>query len=312
MHINIKDFKTGLNITGNYILTSKTEREKKNGEKYLDIILSDQTGNIPCKLWEIPFGAEFLETGRFVQVTLYISEYQGALQGKIDSIVMKAAEDVPDRDMIVPTAPIDTETVYKQITNLFNSFKNGDLKRVGLKALEDKKEDLLKIPAAMRYHQACVGGLLWHVSGLLRIANGFVNIYPDVNAELLYTAVVLHDIGKIDEYKISGIGLVESYSEIGRLQGHLYTGAKYVSELCDELAVDPEIKALLEHMILSHHGKPEWGSAVRPMTVEAYLLHVCDKVDADMFMYNEVLADLKPGEFSTRQINEAYVYRPKI
>ncbi len=312
IHTNIKDFVNGSKVSGTYVLKTLTIASKKDGSEYLRMVLSDESGEIPANKWDMPSSAKDLIQGGLADVTMTIGEYQGALQAKVDTIAYKDVKDLINGTGIIPTSPISAEKMYEDLVHLAESFADDELKKVLLTALDEKKDGLLVTPAAMKMHQAVVGGLLWHVRDLINIASGFVRVYPMVNKELLYTGIILHDIGKLEEFTLGPVGLVQDYSETGRLEGHLYMGAVYVRTLCERLSVSEEKKILLEHMILSHHGQPEWGAVVRPQTIEAYLMHKCDEIDATMFQYLEAYKELEPGTFSTKRVHDAFVYRPKI
>lgn len=314
-HKNIIDFKTGDTVSGTYVLKVIQESVTSTGKPYLKLVLSDDSGDIPGNKWEMPATAAELVQGGLVDVTMTIREYKDALQANVESICNRDLKDLEDREGVIPMSPETPERMYERIVNLANTFTDEELKKIVLTALAEKKDGLLVTPAAMKMHQAVVGGLLWHITGMLKIANGLTKVYPEVNRELLFAGIILHDFGKMEEFSLSPIGLVQDYSETGQLEGHLYMGALYVRGLCEKLSVTEEKRILLEHMILSHHMKPEWGAVQRPQTMEAYLLHICDEIDAKMFQFNEILKTLEPGQFSRLPGNRddiQKIYKPKL
>jgi 3'-5' exoribonuclease len=148
---------------------------------------------------------------------------------------------------------------------------------------------------------------------MLRIAKSIAAIYSGINSDLLFTGVILHDIAKIKEFETNNLGLVTDYTVEGKLLGHISMGSEYVAAVCDRCSVDPEIKLLLKHMILSHHGKPEHGSAVTPSFLEAELLYICDYTDSRVYMYKEATSNINPGEFSPKifGLDNKQIYKPK-
>ena len=157
------------------------------------------------------------------------------------------------------------------------------------------------IPAAKSVHHGFLSGLLMHTLNMLRLADFLSAQYADtVNRSLLLTGTLLHDFAKEQEFTFSELGLVTDYSTKGQLLGHLVMGAQEVAAIAAELDLPEEKATLLEHLILSHHGQPEFGAAVLPQCAEAELLSLVDQIDSRMEIYREVLAPLKAGEFSQR------------
>ena len=157
------------------------------------------------------------------------------------------------------------------------------------------------IPAAKSVHHSFLSGLLMHTSNMLRLADFLAGLYGEIiDRSLLLTGTLLHDFAKEKEFTFSGLGLVTDYSLPGQLIGHLVMGAQEVQQCAQELGISEEKSLLLQHMILSHHGEPEFGAAVRPMCAEAELLSEIDLIDSRMEIYAEALQDLPVGSFSNR------------
>jgi 3'-5' exoribonuclease len=146
-----------------------------------------------------------------------------------------------------------------------------------------------------------VGGLMYHTMSIVRMAEEICKIYPNINKELLLSGAILHDVAKTWELETSQSGLVKGYTAEGELIGHLVKGAMYVAEAAKDLHIDSEVVTLLEHMIISHHGEPEYGCAVRPMFLEAEILSTLDALDATIFEFNNALSKVEAGSFSDRQ-----------
>ena len=189
-------------------------------------------------------------------------------------------------------APIDREAGYDEVKALVSTIEDADYRAVCEEMLRRHEVAFRTIPAA---------GLLMHTLNMLRLADFLSAQYADtVNRSLLLTGTLLHDFAKEQEFTFSELGLVTDYSTKGQLLGHLVMGAQEVAAIAAELDLPEEKATLLEHLILSHHGPPEFGAAVLPQCAEAELLSLVDQIDSRMEIYREVLAPLKAGEFSQR------------
>ena len=162
-------------------------------------------------------------------------------------------------------------------------------------------EALKRIPAAKSVHHGFLSGLLMHTANMLRLADFLAGQYGDiVDRSLLLAGTLLHDSGKEAEFTFSQLGLVTAYSVKGQLLGHLVMGAQEAGEVAKELGIPEEKSVLLQHLILSHHGEPEFGAAVKPICAESELLSLIDMVDSRMEIYRETLDSLQDGEVSGR------------
>jgi len=167
--------------------------------------------------------------------------------------------------------------------------------------LKRKGEMLCTIPAAKSVHHSFVGGLLMHTLNMLRLADFLSNLYAEtVDRSLLLAGTLLHDFSKAEEYNLSALGLVTDYSLKGQLLGHLVMGAREVADVAGELGVSEEKSILLQHMLLSHHGQPEFGAAVLPQCAESELLYLIDSVDSRMEIYQEAMDETPVGTFSKK------------
>ncbi|MDE7123945.1 MAG: HD domain-containing protein, partial [Eubacterium sp.] len=146
-----------------------------------------------------------------------------------------------------------------------------------------------------------LGGLMLHTISIVRMAEEICKIYPNINKELLLAGAILHDTAKTWEFQLSKTGLVKSYSTEGELIGHLVKGAMYVEEAAKKLGIENKKVVLLQHMILSHHGVPEFGSPVRPMFLEAEILSSLDSLDATIYEINNATSKVNTGDFTDRQ-----------
>ena len=179
-------------------------------------------------------------------------------------------------------------------------FENANLRLLVLSIIDENKDKLVYYPAALKLHHAMLGGLMFHTMSILRMAEEICKIYPNINRELLLSGVILHDVAKTWELETSKTGLAKGYSIEGELIGHLVKGAMYINDKAKELNIECEETALLEHIILSHHGVPEFGSPVRPMFLEAVILSSLDALDATIFEINDAVSKVEPKAFTDR------------
>lgn len=200
-----------------------------------------------------------------------------------------------------PVAPIDPDERLQEIRRLIDSMEDADYQSVARTMLERHLEAFRSIPAAKSVHHSFLSGLLMHTSNMLRLADYLSGLYAGIiDRSLLLTGTLLHDFAKEREFTFSGLGMVTDYSLSGQLIGHLVMGAQEVQQCAESLGLPQEKSLLLQHMILSHHGEPDFGAAVRPMCAEAELLSLIDLVDSRMEIYAEALQELPEGTFSGR------------
>lgn len=298
--MNFKELPNGM-VDGFVILLKAEVKKTKNGSEYLDAVLGDNSGEISAKLWDYRGEASVLEQDMVVKVRGNIEQYNGKDQFRIAQIRPANENDDYDLSTLVPASEVGGEQLFAMIMQRVNAFKNSDLKLIVKKIIEDRKALLVKFPAALRLHHAMVGGLMYHTMSIIRMAEEICKIYPNINRDLLLAGAILHDVAKTWELETSKTGLAKGYTAEGELIGHLVKGAMYVNDTAKELGINSEVVTLLEHMILSHHGVPEYGAAVRPMFLEAEILSSLDSLDATIFEINNALSGVEVGKFSDRQ-----------
>lgn len=281
----------------------------KNRRSYLNLILEDQSGQLDAKFWSP--NEEQLKTctqGQVVHVSGDVIRYNGALQMKVSGLkVLEVTEE--ERMQYVPHAPADTETMMKEIDDTISAIKDKEYRDITRLIIHDHRHEFMTYPAATRNHHEYVSGLLYHTYCMLKVAKGIAAVYDDLNTDLLYAGVILHDIGKVREF--SG-AITPTYTSEGNLLGHISIGANMVKEKATELGYDDERVTLLEHMILSHHGKNEYGSPILPQIREAEILYLVDNIDARMAMFDKALAQVEPGESTKRifALENRSLYKP--
>jgi len=288
-------------VEGFAIIKSCEKKTTQRGANYLDMTLSDKEGSINAKLWDFNDGDEIFEPNSFVKVRGQITQFNGNDQLRIERIRKVTDADNVSVSDYVPSADYTGEFMLGEIKNCVSSFKDEDLKRLTEYLVNENEQKLLYFPAAFKLHHAFRSGLLMHTLSLVRIAQRVCEVYPFVNRDLLLCGAILHDIAKLDEFNVSDTGIASGYTVEGELIGHLVMGAVKIEKASEKLGIPKEKAVLVEHMLISHHGVPEYGAAVRPRTLEAELLSQIDLMDATVFEIVSAVSPLAPGDFSSRQ-----------
>jgi 3'-5' exoribonuclease len=267
-------------ITGFFAAAAKQVRSSRDGGRYFALTFCDRTGSIDARMWEIEAADDF-EGGDVVKVRGQVCRYNEKLQIKVDKIRRATPGEYELRDF-VPQSERDIGQMWTELENWVASFRDPDLKALVEAFLRDESlaAALREAPAARGMHHAWIGGLLEHVLSLMGLADLTARHYPHVNRDLLLTGVFLHDIGKLRELEW---GTSFDYTVEGQLLGHITIGIAMIEAKIAAMPQFPPAKRMLvEHLVLSHHGKYEFGSPKLPMTPEAILLHYLDDLDAKM------------------------------
>jgi 3'-5' exoribonuclease len=311
----INEFKAGERIEGYFIIKSIECKASSNGKKYFDLSLGDSTGEINAKLWEYKEeDARTYTDSILIKVRGTVTEWQGNLQLKIEKLRITDSTDEVNIGDFVPAAPLEPEFMYEEIHKYIYGFKNESIKNITKIIFEDCKDKLIYYPAAKKNHHSIRAGLLYHILTMLRSGEKLTEIYTHLNTDLLFAGVILHDLSKTEEMEANPLGIVSDYTVEGQLLGHITQGVKRIENAADIAGADKETTMLLQHMVLSHHYEPEYGSPVKPMLPEAEMLHYLDIIDARMFDMKKALRDTKGGEFSDRiwSLENRKVYKPKF
>jgi len=269
-------------VTTYFVLSSLQVRDKKQGGQYLALTLSDKTGSFEGRMWDdVGEALASCSEGCYVKVQGDVSKYQGKFQITLKKLRLAADSEIDPKDFQASTK-FDVEEMWAELRGYVAAFKNQDLQRLVFSFLDDDEigPAFKAAPAAKRLHHAWLGGLLEHVLTLVRVCLAAVPFYPEVDPDLLVTGAILHDIGKVRELEWKSSF---SYSLEGQMIGHISIAQGMLREKVQALAPFPEkLRVLVEHMILSHHGKYEFGSPKLPMTPEAILLSALDDLEAKM------------------------------
>jgi 3'-5' exoribonuclease len=285
-------------VTTFFAVTTLSVRDKKGGGgQYLALTLSDKTGAMEARMWDdIVPAIENCAEGCYVKVQGQVNKYQGKYQITLTKMRLAAASEVDAADF-VPHTKFDVGAMWAELRSYVDAFQNAELRRLVFAFLDDEAIGAAyrEAPAAKVLHHAWIGGLLEHVLTLVRVCRATAPFYPEVDPDLLVTGAILHDIGKIRELSW---GNTFSYTLEGQMIGHISIAQGMVREKVATLPGFPEkLRVLVEHMILSHHGKYEFGSPKLPMTPEAILLSALDDVEAKMqAMRNEFARDVAAGK----------------
>ena len=286
---------------GFWLIKTIDRKTNVKGAPYLDMMLCDKKGEISAKLWdysEITHGA--YEAGDLIKVRATVTQFNGADQLRVEKIRKVTLTDGVNISDFVPTAEYSGEMMLGTVMNVIASVEDEELKTLTYALVKDREKDILTWPAAFKLHHAIRGGLLYHTLSILKLAEGVVKLYPSVDKDLLYCGIIVHDLCKIDEFDLNPAGLVSSYSVRGELIGHLVMGAMKIEQKALELGISSEKAMLLEHMVISHHGEPDFGAAVRPMFLEAEILSQLDTLDATVYEITSAVGEVKEGEFTGR------------
>ncbi len=286
-------------VEGFCIIKSVDKKTSSKGDTYLDMTLGDSDGEINAKLWR--YSADIhgeYDANQIVKVRGTISQYNGTDQLRVERIRPTTPEDNIKTEDFVKSADFSGEEMYDELLNISLSFSDEDLKLLVSEILKDNRLKLLYWPAAFKLHHALRGGLLFHTLSIVRLAQSVCEIYPFVDRELLISGAILHDIAKLSEFEVADTGIATGYSVQGNLLGHLAMGAMVINKYAEKLGTDKKTSTLLEHMVLSHHGEPEFGAAVRPSFIEAELLSELDLMDSRVFEMREAVANTEADSFS--------------
>lgn len=298
MSKGILHYEIGVQVDLYLMVKSVTRGIASNGKPFLTLILQDQSGEIEAKLWDANEEDEKnYAAQKIVKILGDIQNYRGKSQLKIRQIRRTGPSDSVKIEDFIETAPISKDEIIGKLTQYIFDMKNPKIQRITRHLLKKHQQAFLEYPAATKNHHEFVSGLGYHVVSMLDLAKAISALYPSLDRDLLYAGVILHDMGKVVE--LSG-PISTSYTVEGNLLGHITIMVNEIGKAADELGISGEEVLILQHLVLSHHGKAEWGSPKPPMIKEAEILHYIDNLDAKMNMLDRALERVKPGEFSER------------
>lgn len=269
-------------ITSSFVVVSKQVKPKKTGEPYLALTLGDRSGQLEAKMWDnVEEFLDAFEQDDFIKVKGLVNKYKNRFQLTIHKLRRLQDSEIEFSDYL-PKTTKDIGELWRTLADFVSTFQNPHLKSLVELFMSDPEiaERYRNAPAAKALHHAYIGGLLDHVVSLFHSCDLMCRNYPQVNRDLLMTGAFLHDIGKIHELTYNRSF---SYSTQGQLLGHMIIELDMLRAKVDMLPGFPgDLKMLLEHLIISHHGQYEFGSPKLPMFPEALMLHYLDDLDSKM------------------------------
>lgn len=325
----IAEFKDGQRVYGGQFLVADMKKGTTTASKrYLTVLLQDSTGLIEAKKWDFEEEDEIIfAKGNIVSVDGEVISYRDALQMKIFAGNRLSSENV-DWSYFVPSAPVPLEELEKKIKLYVDSISDKDIKDFLSAVLENFKERFLTWPAAVRNHHNYVSGLLYHSITMADMALELCKVYPSLHRDFMLAGTLIHDLGKTIE--LSGPNAT-AFTLEGKLLGHISIGQAEIRKIAKEIGYfdydlgkwqnEEEKKALfhkkeiavtMEHVVLSHHSKPEFGSPVPPLTREALAIAMIDDIDAKMMILDKAFVGVAPGEFTQKIVtmDDRYFYLP--
>ena len=302
--VYIKDLQTGTDLTEFFMLKSVEVRTGSNKKHYLDMTLGDKTGEVSAKKWDLADEemrrAKEYKEGSIIKIRGTVTEWNGMKQLKVIRIRMSNPEDEIAATDFIKAAPEDPEEMYRYIFEVADSITDKYLRRLTVLNLEEFKDKLMYYPAASKNHHAEMAGLLWHIKRMLQTGIAICKIYDFLDVDWVKCGVILHDLQKINEIRSNEWGISDGYSVEGQLLGHIVMGIRELDRQMRDLGFPREKAWLVEHMVLTHHYEPEFGSPKKPLFPEAEILHYLDVIDSRMYDMEDALSKTEKGEFSER------------
>ena len=309
----ITDIRAGDRVDDIFVLSEKILSQKRDGNNFLNVTLSDKTGTIKGVVWDnVDQIAAGITSGDFAHVNGSVSDYRGTLQVVIKKMAPFSSDRIDPSDFL-PQTSRDIEGMFERLVKRTDSITTDYLKAL-IDAFFKDKEFVNKFktaPAGKKMHHAYIGGLLEHTLSMVSLADKIAGHYSGIDRDLLLSGAILHDIGKIDEFEYQ---FKIDYSDKGRLLNHIVIGIKMVDDKLSGIEHFPEDQMLLlKHMIVSHHGTREFGSPEPPKTIEAVLLNYIDEIDSKVNAIRDFIASEDPDETWTsyHRLLERHFYKGK-
>lgn len=295
---NVEKLNPGDSVENFFLIHRATQGVTAQGKDYITLFLQDKSGDIEAKLWTVSKeDMQILQPETIVWVKGDVINYRGRKQMKVNQFRLSKPEDGFKTQDFVDGAPLSPDEIQENISHYILDIENANLQRITCHLLKKYQDKFFTYPAASSHHHNFASGLSYHVLTMLEIAKSLCNIYPLLNRSLLYSSIILHDLGKVRE--LSG-PVATTYTVEGNLLGHISIASDEVAEAAKELGIDGEEVMLLRHMILAHHGKMEFGSPKLPHLKEAEILFFIDNIDAKMNMFEKAFKKTDKGQFTER------------
>lgn len=307
----LKDYQPNEYLQEFAILREIEIKYDRNNQPYLSVLLQDKSSIIDGKMWHISEEiAQSFKQGQVVYVAGELKLFNKRPQLKIDQMRLAKNNEPNDPSLYMDSAPLSTEELMCEMSEYIDALSE-PYHSVIQALMKEYGDRFYHAPAAKKNHHNYSGGLAYHTLSMLRLSKGIVACYPQLNASLLYAGIITHDFGKI--WEMSGAVATE-YTLAGELMGHLVLMDEVLNTICNRYDIDiDEDILMLKHMILSHHGKLEYGSPVKPKLLEAEVLHQIDYMDATINMITTALTHSEEGRFTERiaPMDGRSFYHPK-
>ncbi|MDF2821567.1 MAG: hypothetical protein K0R15_2008 [Clostridiales bacterium] len=285
----INSLREGEQLSEIYLVKFKQIAKTKQGKSYYNMILQDKTGTVDTKIWDIGPGIDNFEQNDYIMVEAQVTFFQSGIQLNVRRL-RQAKEGEYDPKDYIPTSDKDIEVMYKELLAYISGITQPHLRKLAEKYFVENAnfvKNFKEHSAAKSVHHSFLGGLLEHTLGILKLCEVYVMQYPILNKDLLYTAAMFHDVGKLVE--ISNFP-ENDYTDDGQLLGHIIIGVEWLNETMKQIdGFPPKLASMLKHCILSHHGELEYGSPKKPAIIEAIALHMADNTDSKLMTFNEIL-----------------------
>ncbi len=287
----INELRDGEHLVDHYLCKEKQSLKSKSGKTYYSLKLQDKTGTLNAKVWDLNKDIQSFEQNDFIKIDAQILTYQNELQAKV-SRIRRSDEGEYDPKDYIPATEKNISDMYIELVSLIDTVKDSNLNKLLKIIVIDNKninEKIKEHSAAKSMHHGYFGGLIEHIVSVTQTCDFLSTRYKYVNRDLLISGAILHDIGKI--YELSSFP-ENDYTDEGQLLGHIIIAIELINDAKREIDKFPQdLCNMLKHLILSHHGELEYGSPKKPATIEAYILHCADSLDAKIKMYEESISN---------------------
>lgn len=296
-----------------FLVKDKVKGMGKNGRAFLSLLIGDKSGHIDARVWDrVDELSELFEIGDLIVLKGLVQVYQGRKQIIVHKLEKADVSQFKKEDFILEDVKIDVHSLYAEMMSIVSTIKSSPIRQILTDSLQDDeiKELLLKAPAAKSIHHAKRGGLLEHIVSICKMMKLVASHYTYLNEDLLIFGAIFHDIGKVWELEINREQI--QYSHKGRLLGHMQLACELIDRKSQRILGFPEdLREILKHIVLSHHGKLEYGSPVRPYIMEAFVVASIDELDSKMdTMFNFIKDERETGDSWSRYSEhfERYFY----
>lgn len=285
----LAELKENENVVEHYLCVNKQVLKTKAGKTYYSLKLQDKTGIIDAKIWDLNDGINHFDEGDYIRIDGIVILFQGSPQLNIKR-VRKSSEGEYNPKEYIPVSTRDIEEMYKDLMEFVYGIEDVHMKKLVDSFFVEDKDFIKKFKehtAAKTMHHNFAGGLLEHTLSVLELCDFYAKQYKEINKDLLFTAALFHDVGKVEE--LSSFPIVE-YTDSGQLLGHIMISVEWIGERIRKIPGFPEKLAnLIKHCIISHHGELEYGSPKKPQIIEAFALNFADNTDAKLKALSSIL-----------------------